>query len=66
MREKHLAVRVFGTKNSDEDQEIIFRTQRRRVAKMIFEHENSFYTNTENTEQTEFSFLSCFPCSEKY
>ena len=35
MREKHLAVDDFGTKISDDDQNIIFRTQRRRVAKLL-------------------------------
>jgi len=28
-------------------------------------HKNTLYLNTENTEQTEFSFLSCFSCSTK-
>ena len=35
MREKHLAVDVFGTKISDDDQKIIFRTQRRGDAKIL-------------------------------
>ena len=60
MREKHLAVYNFGIKISDDDQKNIFRAQRRGDAKIILEHENTFYSNTENTEQTEFSFLSCF------
>ena len=38
MREKHLAVHNFRTKISDDDQKNIFRTQRRRVAKINFEH----------------------------
>lgn len=28
-------------------------------------HKKTLYLNTENTEQTEFSFLSCFSCSTK-
>ena len=43
MREKHLAVGVFMTKISDDDQKIIFRTQRRRVAKKIKTQENFIF-----------------------
>ena len=43
MREKHLAVHKFGTKFSDDAQKIIFKMQRRGVAKKIKTQENFIF-----------------------
>ena len=69
MREKHLAVGVFGTKISDDDQKIcsrkLYLERKDAESQRKLKHKNTLYLNTENTEQTEFSFLSCFSCSIK-